>query len=197
MPVQFLAKKVLVISVANQSNRKPTHSVEKTPSLHNGPSNETRSKTGAVAFWGIHSGILVIMTAMLLIDTKTSSPPTTPRQIASPPPRPSGLKSDSWKSNSRTTGPRIPSISLSGSKRRAMSCRNCSTSEGDRVFGLDKGLERRGAERAERERSGCTSSGGPRGRLRLSKLIEIFEVSLLTLMVGETYLAPAGRTQRN
>lgn len=61
----------------------------------------------------------------------------------------------------------MSSISLSGSNRRARSWRNCSMSEGVRVFGDAVGEEDRGAERAERERRGSTSSGGPRGRLEI------------------------------
>lgn len=38
-------------------------------------------------------------------------------------------------------------------------------SEGVRVFGDEVGDARRGAECADSERSGVTSSGGPRGRL--------------------------------
>lgn len=41
-------------------------------------------------------------------------------------------------------------------------------SEGVRVFGDAVGEEDRGAESAERERRGSTSSGGPRGRLKRS-----------------------------
>ena len=142
-----------------------THSRGNTPSLHKGPSKDWRSKLGAVAFVGFHSSILVIIAAILLMDTRTSSPLTTPRQLASPPPSPSGRKSDSWKRSCLTTGPIMSSISLSGSKRRARSWRNWLMSEAVRVLGDDVGVERRGAERAERERRGPTSSRGPRGRL--------------------------------
>jgi hypothetical protein len=38
-------------------------------------------------------------------------------------------------------------------------------SDAVRMLGDDVGAERRGAERAERESRGPTSSGGPRGRL--------------------------------
>lgn len=40
-------------------------------------------------------------------------------------------------------------------------------SDGVRVFGDAVGEEDRGAENAERERRGSTSSGGPRGRLEI------------------------------
>lgn len=142
-----------------------THSLPKTPRRHNGPSNETYSKLAAVALTGFHSSIRVIITAILLIDTRASRPLTTPRQPASPPPRPSGRIREGWNKSWRTTGPRIPSISLSGSNRRARSWRKESMSEGVRVFGDEVGDARRGAECADSERSGVTSSGGPRGRL--------------------------------
>jgi hypothetical protein len=141
-----------------------THSRAKTPSRQSGPSKVTFSNDAAVAFAGIHSDILVIIFAMLLIETRASSPLTMPRQLASPPPSPSGLHRDSWKSSRRTTGPSISSISLSGSKRWAKSWRNGSISEGLKIFG-DGEADKRGAEKVDRERRGATSSGGPRGRL--------------------------------
>jgi hypothetical protein len=58
----------------------------------------------------------------------------------------------------------MSSISLSGSKRRAKSWRNDSISEGLRMA-EDEEVDMRGVERAERERRGAASSGGPRGRL--------------------------------
>lgn len=169
-----------------------THSRGNTPSLHKGPSKDRCSKIGAVAFGGFHSSILVIIVAILLIDTRASSPLTTPRQLASPPPSPSGRKSDSWKRSCLTTGPRTSSISLSGSKRRARSWRNWSMSEEVRVSGDDVGVERRGAERAERDRRGPTSSGGPRGRLRIychSDHVN-HDGAKRTLLAEETSLAP-------
>lgn len=42
-------------------------------------------------------------------------------------------------------------------------------SEGVRVFGDEVGDARRGAECADSERSGVTSSGGPRGRLEMRR----------------------------
>ena len=151
---------------SSEKTTKPTHSGKNTPSLQSGPKREVTSKLAAVASLGIHSSILVIIAAMLLIDTSTSNPLTTPRQLESLPPKPSGRNKDSWKSSPRTTGARISSISLSGSKRRAKSCRNCSTSEGARVVWLLVELERSGADSAERERRGWTSSAAPRVRLR-------------------------------
>ena len=56
-----------------------------------------------------------------------------------------------------------------GSNRLARSVRKGATSEGDSVSGLrdeDVDVERGGPERADKERSGVMSSGGPSGRLQ-------------------------------
>ena len=142
-----------------------THSRAKTPSRHNGPSNDTLSKSNAVTLGGFHSSILVIIVAMLLMDTSTSSPLITPLQLASPPPSPSGRNKESWNNKPLITGPKILSISLSGSNLRARSCRNCSISDGVSVFELEDGADSSGAERAERDSRGVISSGGPTSRL--------------------------------
>jgi hypothetical protein len=127
----------------------------------------TFSNVAAVAPCASHSGILVIITAMLFTDTRASRPPITARQLASPPARPSGLKREPWERSSRTTGERTRSSSLSGSKRFASSCKKGSTSVGERVVTEEEGvIERRGPERAERDRRGVMSSVGPTGRLR-------------------------------
>lgn len=76
-----------------------THSLVNTPSLQRGPRSDLVSKVAAVALGGSQSSILVIIMAIGFTDTSASSPPTTPRQPASPPPRPSGRKSEGWKSN--------------------------------------------------------------------------------------------------
>ena len=65
----------------------------------------------------------------------------------------------------RTTGPSTEPSSLSGSKRRARSCRKGSMSEGPRSVGEEEETERRGAARVEREMRGATSSSGPMGLL--------------------------------
>lgn len=104
------------------------------------------------------------MIAMAFTLTSASSPPTMPRQLASPPPRPSGRQSEGWKSSCVAHGPRISSSSWSGSKRRARSCRKVSISEGLRVV-FAAALEASGPEKLERERRGATSSGGPSGFL--------------------------------
>lgn len=56
----------------------------------------------------------------------------------------------------------MSSISLSGSKRRARSCKNRSISEGESKAEV---LESKGADKEERERRGATSSDGPIARL--------------------------------
>lgn len=137
------------------------HSRPKTLSRHRGPIRLTVSIEAAVAKGGFQSSSRVIMIAMGLIATKASNPPMTLLQPESLPARPSGLASDSWNRSSRTTGPRMSSISLSGSNRRAMSCKNGSMSVGPRDVGEDVGVESKGPDSAESSSRGVTSSIGP------------------------------------
>lgn len=146
--------------------REHTHSRVKTPNLHKGPNSDIRSIDAAVASAGIHSSILVIIIAILLIETNASRPAITPRQLVSLPPRPSGRKSDSCQTKCLTTSPRTPSISLSGSNRRAISWRNGSTSVGESVVAGVVEPDRMEVDNAERESKGPTNSAGPRTRLR-------------------------------
>ena len=144
------------------------HSCPNTFNRHNGPIKLTLSMFAAVALSGFHSSNRVIMIAMGLIDTRASRPAMTRLQPESVPASPSRRNRLSWKRRARTTGPRISSSSLSGSKRLTMSCRNGSTSVGESWLGEDIGVERSGAESEESDRRGPRSSGGPTSRLRRS-----------------------------
>lgn len=130
-----------------------------------GPNKLVISMLFACALGGLNSSNLGIILAMLFMLMSASSPPMTPLQLASPPARPSGRNRDSWKQRPRTTGPRTPSISLSGSKRRARSCRKGWTSDGVNTDCVELDTERSGAERLESEMSGATSSAAPSGLL--------------------------------
>ena len=141
-----------------------THSLPKIPNLHSGPINDTVSKVCAAASGGLNSGICVIMTATLLMETSNSIALTTPRQPASRFVRPSGRNKDSWNRSPLTTGPRTPSNS-SPSNLLVSSWRNCSISEEWSLLGSSAGLENSGEVSAESERSGSRSSGAPIGRL--------------------------------
>ena len=141
------------------------HSCPNTFNLHKGPIKLTLSMLAAVAFSGFHSSNRVIITAMGLIDTRASRPAMTRLQPESDPAKPSLLNRLSWKTRARTTGPRTPSSSSSGSKRLTMSWRNGSTSVGESLLGEEMGVERSGPESEERDRRGPRSSGGPTSRL--------------------------------
>ena len=97
------------------------HSCPNTFNLHKGPIKLTLSMLAAVAFSGFHSSNRVIIIAMGLIDTRASRPAMTRLQPESDPAKPSLLNRLSWKRRARTTGPRTPSSSLSGSKRLTIS----------------------------------------------------------------------------
>lgn len=144
------------------------HSCPKTFNRHNGPIKLNLSMFAAVAVSGFHSSNRVIIIAMGLIETRASRPAMTRLQPESDPAKPSLRNKLSWKRRARTTGPRTPSSSLSGSKRLTMSCRNGSTSVGESWLGEDIGVERSGAESEESDRRGPTSSMGPTSRLRYS-----------------------------
>lgn len=122
----------------------------------------------------------------------------TPLQMESPPPRPSGLNNEMWNRRRRTTGPRIPSSSFSGSKRRVRSWRKGSISDGPNVLGFVV-EDMRGAERDERDRSGSTSSDAPRGFL--AKVLKFRPLKKdgenRTPKAEGTFQVPARSTLRN
>lgn len=141
-----------------------THSLSNTPKRRSGPNKLTRSNVCGAAS-GFQYGSRVIITAMGLMLTRASMPLMTARQLPSPPARPSGRKSDSWKQSWAMTGPSTPSISLSGSKRFTRSCKKGSTSVGPSKSAEAAVDDSRGPVSAESDRRGETSSGGPSGLL--------------------------------